>query len=208
MKRLVCLILAAAVILCSPAAFANDVTGTAFKMMFLSEMQYYGSGAAWTESQSGNVITESTYLNGNQYSMRVYYRTAAETWNGVEKAYELVLTGPFSELQPDYDPYTEYGSGYSFRPGLNFYTAFFYAVYDLGIMPDNDNCGTFFEAGLLSPYGIYGHLTSGGTIDYDRNTWASVSHSAGRLETVHLNGVRVNITGNPGGNYEVRVTLP
>lgn len=208
MKRSVCILLAAAVLLCPLVASANDVTATAFKMMFLSEMQYYGSGASWTESQSGGLITETAYVNGNQYKMFVYYRNASETWNGTEKANELVLVGPFNELQPDYDPYTEYGSGYSFRPGLNFYTAFFYAVYDLGIMPDNDNSGTFFEAGLLSPYGIYGHLATGSLTEYDGRTWSSVRCSKGHLEAVHRNGVRVNIIGSTGGYYEVRVSLP
>ena len=205
MKRIICLLLVALLMLAAPlTACANDVTATAFKMMFLGEMQYYGSGATWTEKQEYGKITETAYLNGNQYQMTVWYKGARESGTGVEKATALQLTGPFSELNPDYD----YETGcYSFRPGLNFLTAFFYAVFDLGIMPDNDDGGCFYEAGLLSTYGTYNYMTTSGDVYYDHSTWKSVYHTKGYLEALHYNGVRVIISAS-GSTFTAYIQLP
>ena len=203
MKKFTAFVLAL-LLLSLPAAVLADITGNAFDMACISEMQYYGSGAVWSKSQSGGEYTETTTLNGNRYSMYVHY----EMRNSIEKAYEMSLRGPYGDLQPDVDPYTEYGSGYTFLPGLNFYTAFFTALYDLGVMPDNENCGCFFEAGMLSPYGVWRHLTEGRIDDYDRSTWRSGTCSRGYIEALHVNGTRVVVSGSPGGTFEVYVRLP
>lgn len=201
MKRLISFILAAVLFLLPSLAYG--VTATAFKRLFLSDMYY--NHLTWSENQQYGQIRETAVSGGKQYEMYVEY----EYRNGMEEINAIGLSGPLDQLIVDYDPYTEYGSGYKMRKGAEVYTAFFNAIYDIGILPDDENGGTFFEASMLAPYDIYTKLMSSDEITYyDHNTWSAVLHDIGFIEAVHKSGTIVIITGEYGGNFEVYVVLP
>jgi len=208
MKRFVSFILAAALFLVPSLAYG--ATAEAFSRLFLTDKYYnhlsWSEELQWSPDSHVGQLRETAVSGGNQYLMYIDFAQR----NGLREITAVGLIGPLEQFMVDTYPSEGYGSGFKMREGAEVYTAFFNTIYDIGLMPDNENCGTFFEASIFAPYDIYHILMNGDGIDYDydHDTWKYYTHGLGYIEAVHQNGIRIIITGQYGGNFGVYVVLP